>query len=404
MDTTRRTVPLSRIWVLGILLWLVFLLPAGLIAQQANDKNKKATEAQAEEGPPPITLGVSVDAARKSADLPHTATTEDNPGEVWGGYVTKQSAEFGGRISDFTGNQGTWDTYVNMGTGPRLLEYTLEMHSPTHTGLLFDDLSLTNFGYGGDPSNVSRLRFSKGAAYSFAANFRRDQNIFNYNLLANPLNPPTSNPSVPILDSPHEFLMVRRMSDVNLHLFPTADVQFRGGWSRVTNQGTTFSSFHQGNEALLQQPTSYISDNYSGGISFRVLPRTSLNYDQFYTFFKGDTTAQLASPATAAGFGVPAFTLPNGNLVSYGFPYNTAGGYPCAAPVQANGLGNAVCNGFLSYMRFGRVRNTYPTEQFSLQTTYWRRVDLAARAIYSDADSSMPDYASLFSGLESRTA
>ena len=43
------------------------------------------------------------------------------------------------------------------------------------------------------------------------------------------------------------------------------------------------------------QPTSYISDNYSGGVSFRVIPRTSLNYDQFYTFFKGDTTAQLAS-------------------------------------------------------------------------------------------------------------
>jgi len=142
---------------------LVILLAPGLSAQQTNDKNKKATEAKSEEGHPPITLGVSVDAARKSSDLPHTATTEDNQGETWQGYVTKQSIEFGGRISDFTGNQGTWDTYVNMGSGPRLLEYTLDMHAPDHAGLMFDDLSFANFGYGGDPSNMSRLRFSKGA-------------------------------------------------------------------------------------------------------------------------------------------------------------------------------------------------------------------------------------------------
>src|SRR5215471_225781 len=266
MDTTRTRVPLSRIQVLGILLLLVFLLPAGLPAQQANDQNKKATEAQAEEGPPPVSLGVSVDAARKSADLPHTATTEDNPGETWGGYVTKQSAEFGGRISDFTGNQGTWDTYVNMGNGPRLLEYTLNMRSPAHTGLLFDDLSLTNFGYGGDPSNVSRLRFSKGAAYSFAASFRRDQNIFDYNLLANPLNPATSNPNVPILVSPHAFLLTRRMSDVNLRLFPVGAVQGRLGWSRVVNEGNAFSSNHQGTDGFLLQPTSNTTDTYTGGI------------------------------------------------------------------------------------------------------------------------------------------
>src|SRR6516225_7350858 len=147
METTRATVQLSRTSIPGILLFLVILATA-LPAQQTTDKNKKATEAGREEGPPPITLGVSVDAARKSSDLPHTATTEDNQGETWAGYVAKQSAEFGGRISDFAGNQGTWDTYVNMGSGPRLLEYTLDMHAPEHAGLMFDDLSFTNFGYG----------------------------------------------------------------------------------------------------------------------------------------------------------------------------------------------------------------------------------------------------------------
>ena len=152
------------------------------------------------------------------------------------------------------------------------------------------------------------------------------------------------------------------------------------------------------------QPTSYISDNYSAGVSFRVIPRTSINYDQFYIFYKGDTTAQLAPAGSAAGLGVPTFTLANGTPVSLGFPFNTAAGYPCAAPVLPTGFANPTCNRYASYTRFGRVRNSYPTEQFSLQSNYLRRVDVAARAVYSDASSSMPDYGSLFAGLETRTA
>ena len=347
---------------------------------------------------------IGVNSARKAPPVEPFSLTEDNPGRNAGPYEMRLSTEFGGRITNYTGNTGTWDSYVNLGSGPRLLEYTIDLHSPNHNGGLFDDLTFNNFGYGGDPNNVSRLFLQKGKIYTFNANFRRDANIFDYNLLANPLNPTNSNPFVPVLNSPHEFLMTRRMTDLNLRLFPTSKVQFRAAYSRNSNQGTTFSSFHQGTEALLMQPTSYISDSYSGGVSFRVIPRTSLNYDQFYTFFKGDTTAQLAPASSAAGFGVPTFTLANGTPVSLGFPFNTPAGYPCAQPVLATGLANPTCNGYLSYTRFGRVRNSYPTEQFSVQSDYWRRIDIAARVVYSDASSTMPNYGSFFSGLESRTA
>ena len=83
---------------------------------------------------------MAVDSARKSDVLATWITTEHNEGENAGPWVIKQSAEFGGRLTDFTGNQGTWDTFVNLGTGPRLLEYTLDLHSPDHKGFLFDDL------------------------------------------------------------------------------------------------------------------------------------------------------------------------------------------------------------------------------------------------------------------------
>src|SRR5215471_8202620 len=123
-------------------------------------------------------LGVAVDSARKSDVLATWVTTEHNPGETTSNWIVKQSGEFGGRITDFTGNPGTWDSMVNLGSGPRLLEYTLDMHSPTHTGLLFDDLLFSNFGYGGDPNNVSRIHALKGNTYTFNASFRRDQNVF----------------------------------------------------------------------------------------------------------------------------------------------------------------------------------------------------------------------------------
>ena len=48
----------------------------------------------------------------------------------------EQVAEFGGRVSDFSGSQAMWDTFVNLGTGPRLLEYSLDMRSPGHNGKL----------------------------------------------------------------------------------------------------------------------------------------------------------------------------------------------------------------------------------------------------------------------------
>ncbi len=397
MESTKK-VGLQKIRVPGFLLMATGLLSAGLWAQ-TDDSKKPADKPFAA----PVSTGVSVDAARKSADLPTTATTDDNEGQTLGGFITKQSAEFGGRISNFTGNQGTWDTFVNLGSGPRLLEYTLDMHSPTHIGTLFDDLSFSSFGYGGDPNDVSRLRISKGSAYSFSANFRRDQNVFDYDLLANPLNPSTSSPNVPIINSPHEFLMTRRMTDVSLNLLPVSPIRFKLGWSRVVNEGETYSSTHQGTEGLVFQPTLYTSDTYTFGVSLRFIPRTSINYDQFYTYFKGDTSGQLASAQQAAVFGFPGFTLAGGIPVSLGIPFNTAAGQPCATPVLGTGFVNPACNGFFSYSRLGNNRNSYPTEQLSVQSNFFKRVDFSARFSYTDAEADTPSLGEAFSGLITRT-
>jgi hypothetical protein len=373
----------------------------------ATDKDKPASpaknEAAVERRQPE--LGVSIDSARKSDVLANWITTENNVGENVGPWVIKQSAEFGGRITDYTGNAGTWDTFVNLGSGSRLLEYTLDFHSPDHKGFLFDDLLFSNFGYGGDPNNLTRVRAQKGKIYSFSGGFRRDQNIFDYDLFANPLNPTapgSSNPIVPIVNSPHEFLMDRRMSDANLTLFPLGNIRVKLGWSRVANDGNTFSTDHQGTEALLFSPTLNTTDSYNFGVSFRFIPRTSINYDQFYTYFKGDTTSALAPQNLQGIFGIPGFTLAGGLPVNLGIAYNTVGGQPCATPVLGTGFANPACNGYFSYSRFGRLRNSFPTEQFSFQSEYFRRVDLSGRLNYSDAEASDPSTSELFNGLTTR--
>src|SRR5713101_1809463 len=395
MNTTR-TVHLARLRIPGLLLLATALCALSLPAQEQSSglKPSKPEKSSSEQKSPPV---VSVDSARKSSDLATSGTTENNLGREAGVYEVKQSFEFGGRISDFTGSRAMWDTFVNLGTGPRLLEYTLDLRAPKHDGLLFDNLSFSNYGYGGDPNNVTRLRASKGKYYNLNASFRRDQNIFDYDLLANPLNPATSNPNVPILDSPHEFLMTRRMGDVNVTLMPLSKIRFRLGYSRVTTQGTTFSSVHEGTDGLLFQPTSNISDNYQFGVSLRFIPRTSITYDQFYTYYKGDTSAALSS------FGLPSFTVAGGIPVNLGIPFNSVAGQPCNPTILGTGFVNPACNGYFSYARSGPTRTSFPTEQFSVQSNYFRRVDFSARVNYSQAESDMPNYAETFSGLITRT-
>lgn len=329
---------------------------------------------------------------------------EEQKGIENGNYNIKQSIEFGGRITDFTGNQATYDTFVNLHEGPRLLGLTLEMRSLNHSGSLFDSFYFTNSGYGGDPNNLSRLRMSKNKWYNFDANFRRDVNFWDYSLLANPLNSATPILNAPagfspiIGASPHLMNTRRRLGDYGLTVLPQSRVRFRLGYSRNIAEGPSFTSTHEGTDAQFFQDWKTTVNNYRFGVDFKFLPRTNISYDQILSYYKGDT-GQVDS-------NLP-FLLPDQTTrVDLGLPFNTAVNQPCSTPFLALpvlGTANPACNGYLSYTRWGRARTSAPTEQFSLQSSYFKNVDFSARGSYSAGDMDVTGWNEQYSGRVTRT-
>jgi hypothetical protein len=340
-----------------------------------------------------------------AALLAQSSGPAQNPAEPDGmntaGYLVHSSIEAGYRSTDVTGSGAMYDTLLNLQSGPRLLEQTLSMHSLDHQGLLFDDLYLNSFGWGGDPNNALRLRADKGKWYNLQGSFRRDQNFFDYDLLANPLNPPTSTPSIPVLNSPHEFDTTRRMSDVDLTLLPQSRVSVRLGYSHNNMTGPSYSSIHEGTEALLLQPWNTTMNAYRIGVDWRIAPRTVLSYDQFLNYYKGDTDTQLASFAPAL--------LSTGTPVELGLSIDTANKEPCAVPagqtslINSSGvLTNNTCSAYFSYARDQRIRTSTPTERVSFRSNYFQRVDFVGSFAYSDAEMTTPLDES-FNGLITRT-
>ena len=289
----------------------------------------------------PSTLRAQVTQPTTPPPSPAVVTDSESEGKTVGVYNVKQSAEFGGRIVDFSGSTAVWNTFVNQQSGPRLMNYDLQMIAPNNNGFLFDRLSTSSFGYGGDANDVSVLRMSKEKWYDFHASFRRDRNDWDYNLLANPLNPSTSNPAIAVTDSPHRFQTVRRIGSYNLTLAPTKPVTVRLGFSKNTSEGPSFSTFHGPTENLIFQNWRNDLRTYQVGVDVKLIPRTTISYDQYIAHHKGDTKWNDAAFA---------FQLSNGALVDLGVPFNTAANQPCGARLSAK-----------SRLPHGRTANSNPS-------------------------------------------
>jgi hypothetical protein len=334
------------------------------------------------------------------------AQDDEQKGVDQGNYNIKQSIEFGGRFTSIGGDTPTYDTFVNLQQGPRLLGFTVEMQSRDHHAALFDRFYFSNFGYGGDPNDVSRLRVNKNKRYDFDALFRRDENVSNYSLLANPLNPTTAFTNGPagyggalctscvIGNSPHLYDTRRHMSDYNLLLLPESRIRFRLGYSRNINEGPSLTTIHQGTEQLLFQDVKDTVNAYRMGVDFKLLPRTNISYDQILSYYKGDTGQTDNNQA---------FSLPNGIPVDLGVSFNAPAKQPCGGTFLPGGLVNPTCSAYIDYLRHGRTRTNSPTEQLSIQSNYFQSWDLSAKVSYTAGDMNVNNWIESLTGREART-
>ena len=316
-----------------------------------------------------------------------------------GGYNIQQTVEAGYRSDWLSGNMNNFDTFVNLGSGVRLLDYTLEMHDFTNEGaLLFDNLSFSNFGYGGDPNNVTRLHVDKNKWYDFQVLFRRDKNFWDYNLLVNPLNPASSVPAIGVTNSPHSLDTVRRMQDYNATLLPQSAVRFRLGFSHDRYQGPGGWTTDGGTIAPFTELYSETVNAYRAGVDLRLLPRTTLSFDEFLNYYKQDS---------GIFDGNLTYQLPGGTPVDLGYIWNTGNSEPCRAPFVSTATtpptANPGCNGFLSYDQVGRPRNSMPTERFSFQSSYFKNFEMTGSAAYSTADNNILGFNETIDGLVTRT-
>ncbi len=307
----------------------------------------RPTRAQTQAPPQPETQ------TQPSSQTP-APTSDASAGRTEGNYTVQQSIEFGYRDSMIGGNLNNYNTFENLSSGLRLFDYTLNMRSINHQGLFFDNLSFSNFGYGGDPNDVSRLHIDKNKWYDFRAMFRRDKDFWNYNLLANPLNPAVSPiPNAAITNSPQALDLSRRMQDYDLTLFPQSRLRFRLGYSRNVDDGPASTTVEGGTEPLLSESVNYITNSYRMGVDYRGLSKTTLSFDEMLTYSAIDNSATDKNLS---------YQLSNGTPVDLGLVF--VGTTPCANPItNATTTPPTVtsnCNGYLSYSQIQNPRSSFP--------------------------------------------
>lgn len=348
------------------------------------------------------------------------AQEPEEKGQMWGDYEVHQSVEVGGHIADTEGNNLMYRTFVNVQSGPRLLEQELSMRSTTHRGALFDNLYVSSFGFGGDPEDMARIRMQKNKWYNLVGLYRRDENFFDYNLFANPLDLNAgsvtcgvgcTNGFIPsalswYTNSPHLQDTTRNMGDITLTLLPESVVSIRLGYARNATHGRFDTTLESPLRTVLSQNSQWRSDRYQVGVDVKVLPRTTISGDFFIEHDKNDFDFVDNNLLYRLGNA-------SGPLIDPGILVPPLGGSTptCAGAgvlvISASGLFriDSGCRGILlntgpggAYFKRGNIRTHIPTGQFSLQSTYFRNLDITASATYSAASSDFLNFREFIHG------
>jgi hypothetical protein len=363
-----------------------------------------AVSGRTQENPKPEAAKPAAESKPAAKSAAENKPANGTEGKTVGNYQVHQMIELGGRIANKSGSDAMWATMVNQTSGFRVLSQSLEMHS-TNTAKtpFFDVLTTNSYGYGGDPYDATYFNASKGRWWDFAASFRRDRNYFDYNPVVQPYltTATATNPVlVPTPSTLHLYNTVRYNTDTLLTLFPVSRFHVRVGYNHGTHEGPAFTSLHNGGDVPLAQWFRNSLDTYLGGVDVNVLKRTTLSYDQFLGFYRGDTSWQLAPTP---------FVLPNKTPVSLGVTVLTGPGVTCGSGAfktinVVNGVANPFCSGTIQQSWASPSRTHFPTEQFRFVSHYWDRIGMNGRVTYSGGVNDINHFNETFNGLVTRTS
>jgi hypothetical protein len=373
-----------------------------------------------------MTMGVAV--AQTPAPGAQMATP-DPITVVPDGYSIHQTIDMGGHMVDVSGSGAMYNTMINVHSGPRMLNQTLEMHSlPGKKNGLFDTLSAISSGYGGDPVNFTRLNASKGKLWDFFGQFRRSRSYFDYDLLGNPnittglsipigpSNAPVGKLAIPQLQhSAVMFNTVRRMTDAELTLMPLSRISYRVSYNHSTMEGPSLSpAYTIGKyDGLVQEYQRNGSDDYTGALDFKLNQKTKLTFqedvyrykaDSFFTLDPNSFTVQEAdgTPAYLGNWNVQsAYGIGACNTASMGSAFTSSSVYQILTPNPSGGkpIINAACAVLTSYLRTLNTRTTLPTSMVRLQSNSLENFSINGDARYSLGTSDLPSYYEQSNGL-----
>ena len=345
------------------------------------------------------------------------------------GYSIHQTIDMGGHMVGLSGSGAMYNTMINVHSGPRMLNQTLEMHSlPGKKNGLFDNLSAISSGYGGDPVNFTKLNASKGKIWDFSGLFRRSRQYFDYDLLGNPnittggfipigpSNAPVGKLAWPqVQHSAVMFNTVRRMTDAELTLMPLSRISYRVGYNHSTMEGPSLSPSYTifKYDALLQEYQRNGSDDYMGAIDFKLNQKTKLTFQEDVYRYKADTFFTLdpngfmvqeadGTPAYLGNWDSEvAYGISGCNTTSMGTGFTSSSNYQILTPNPSGGMPiiNAACSVVTSYLRTLQTRTTLPTSMVRLQSNSFENFSINGDARYSLGTSNLPNYFEQANGL-----
>jgi hypothetical protein len=219
-----------------------------------------------------------------------------------------------------------------------------------------------------------------------------------------------------VKQSPVMFNTVRRMTDINLTIFPLSKVTFRAGYSHNIFQGPTLSPGESVGkyDSLLSEYQRNSTDDFTGAIDWKPLRGTKLTFEEQIDHYKADSYFTLApsdfiaqeADGTPVSLGNWNSTTPYGisacNTGSMGSAYHNSTNYTIFSAPTTGSLPviNPACDVITSYLRSQPTRILYPTETFRFQSTSIKNLSMNGNFSYTSAKMNLPNYYENFQGLD----